>query len=191
MHVTVAGKQVETGEALQSRVRDGLAALARKYFEQAIEANVTFTRARSQFACDINLKAGRGLLMRGEGEGADAHRAFESASEHIATRLRRRRRRFSDHPRPVEAEAVVGATVVEPAPVMAEPADAEGTFPPIVAEPPSADAMTVAEAAARLEEAGAPVLLFRDRGAQLALSLVYRRTDGCIGWIETTATVGQ
>ncbi len=38
MHITVAGKQVETGEALQTQqthVRDGLSAIARKYFDHA------------------------------------------------------------------------------------------------------------------------------------------------------------
>ena len=100
MHITVAGKQVETGEALQTHVRDGLGAIARKYFDHALEANVTFHRdSRAFFACDINLKAGRNLVMRAEGEATDAHRAFEVAAEHLAKRLRRYRRRVNDHAR--------------------------------------------------------------------------------------------
>ena len=72
MHITVAGKQVDTGEALQTHVRDGLAAIAKKYFDHALEANVTFHRDnRAQFACDINLKAGRNLFMRAEGGAPD------------------------------------------------------------------------------------------------------------------------
>ena len=63
MHVTVAGKQVETGEALQTHVREGLASITQKYFDHALEANVTFRRdvkgKAGAFACDINLKAGR------------------------------------------------------------------------------------------------------------------------------------
>src|SRR4051812_43102353 len=104
MHITVAGKQVETGEALQQHVRDGLDLIARKYFDHALEANVTFRRdAKGKlaafFACDINLKAGRNLFLRGEGEGVDAHRAFEVAAEHVAKRLRRYRRRVNEHAR--------------------------------------------------------------------------------------------
>ena len=102
MHITVAGKQVDTGEALRTHVRDGLSVIARKYFDHALEANVTFRRdraGRAGFACDINLKAGRNLFMRGEGEAADAHRAFEQAAEHLAKRLRRYRRRVNDHAR--------------------------------------------------------------------------------------------
>lgn len=41
MLITVAGKQVETGEALKTHVNDGLAAITAKYFDHALEANVT------------------------------------------------------------------------------------------------------------------------------------------------------
>ena len=103
MHITVAGKQVDTGDALKTHVRDGLGAIAKKYFDHALEANVTFRRdAKGRlgaFNCDINLKAGRNLFVRGEGEGPDAHRAFEVAAEHVAKRLRRYRRRVNEHAR--------------------------------------------------------------------------------------------
>ena len=70
-----------------------------KYFDHALEAHVTFSRARSFFTCDINLHAGRGLRLRGEGEAADANTAFDDAAEHIAKRLRRYRRRVNEHAR--------------------------------------------------------------------------------------------
>ena len=108
MHITVAGKQVDTGDALKTHVRDGLGAIAKKYFDHALEANVTFRRdAKGRlgaFNCDINLKAGRNLFVRGEGEGPDAHRAFEVAAEHVAKRLRRYRRRVNDHARSLAEE---------------------------------------------------------------------------------------
>jgi len=111
MHITVAGKQVETGEALKTHVRDGLDTLARKYFDHALEANVTFRRDGKghAFVCDINLKAGRDLMMRGEGEGPDAHRAFEDAAEHLGKQLRRYRRRVNEHARSEAGEREDGA----------------------------------------------------------------------------------
>jgi len=42
---------------------------------------------------------------------------------------------------------------------------------------------TVGEAAMRMDLAEAPVLLFRNR-SHGELNLVYRRTDGNIGWID-------
>ncbi len=61
MQITVSGKQVELSDALRTRVSDHLDVIASKYFDHALEAQVTFSRARSFFTCDINVHAGRGL----------------------------------------------------------------------------------------------------------------------------------
>jgi ribosomal subunit interface protein len=204
MHVTVAGKQVETGEALQTHVREGLASITQKYFDHALEANVTFRRdvkgKAGAFACDINLKAGRNLFMRGEGEGADAHRAFEVAAEHVAKRLRRYRRRVNEHARSLaeirmpEPEAETATQyVLQPE----DEAEAAGTAAAadgaridhsvIVAEQPTAIArLSVSEAVMRLDLTHQPVLMFRNSGSGV-LNVVYRRTDGCVGWIDAPA----
>jgi ribosomal subunit interface protein len=104
MHITVAGKQVETGDALKVHVSDGLKAVTKKYFDHALDARVTFAKNRAFFTCAIDVHAGRGLSVRGEGEGADAHRAFDVAAEHIAKRLRRYRRRVNEHARDMADE---------------------------------------------------------------------------------------
>src|SRR5271156_6964820 len=128
MHISVSGKQVDLSDSLRTRVSDSLGGIAGKYFDQAMEAHVTFGRARSFFTCDINLHAGRGLTLRAEGEAADAHSAFDDAAEHIATRLRRYRRRLNDHhresahrERPQKARTVVLA---------AEPDETEASAAP-------------------------------------------------------------
>ena len=209
MHITVAGKQVETGDALKTHVRDGLSAIARKYFDHALEANVTFGRDhRAAFTCDINLKAGRNLFMRGEGEAADAHRAFEVAAEHLAKRLRRYRRRVNDHARnladlremePPEAREVVLRPVEDDLEEAGAPdgAAVDGAAAPdgaerighsvVVAEQPRAiERLTVGEAVMRLDLTHAPVLMFRNQ-ASGALNVVYRRADGHVGWIDAPA----
>ena len=86
MQITVAGKQVATSDALRTHVETGLETITGKYFDRALEARVTFRKdakgsTGGHFACDINLHAGRGLTMRGEGQGADAQRAFDVAAE--------------------------------------------------------------------------------------------------------------
>ena len=212
MHVTVAGKQVETGEALQTHVREGLASITQKYFDHALEANVTFRRdvkgKGGAFACDINLKAGRNLFMRAEGEGVDAHRAFEVAAQHVAKRLRRYRRRVNEHARSMaEVRAPDGTAEVETATQYVlqpddEAADADdaGAVPVaaagdgkridhsvIVAEQPTVIArLTVGEAVMRLDLTHQTALMFRNSGSG-ALAVVYRRADGCVGWIDAPA----
>ena len=203
MHITVAGKQVETGDALKTHVRDGLDAIARKYFDHALEANVTFRRdAKGRlgaFNCDINLKAGRNLFVRGEGEGPDAHRAFEVAAEHVAKRLRRYRRRVNDHARGL-AEERAEAAETAPQYVVSTAEDEENDEAPpaaadgdgadhgaIVAEQPAEIArLTLTEAVMRLDLAQVAALPFRNSGSG-AINLVYRRSDGCIGWIDLPA----
>jgi ribosomal subunit interface protein len=210
MHITVAGKQVDTGDALKTHVRDGLGAIAKKYFDHALEANVTFRRdAKGRlgaFNCDINLKAGRNLFVRGEGQGPDAHRAFEVAAEHVAKRLRRYRRRVNDHARSLAEER---AEAAETAPeYVVSQADGEehehdGASAPaadgqadgidganngvIVAEQPAEIArLTLSEAVMRLDLAQMAALPFRNSGSG-TINLVYRRSDGCIGWIDLPA----
>ena len=193
MHVTVAGKQVETGDALKTHVRDGLDAITRKYLDHALEANVTFHRSRAHFACDINLKAGRGLTMRAEGEGPDAHRAFEEAAEHLAKRLRRYRRRVNEHARsfaperggPAGRERVLQAFEEEE---QEAPTPNGADHGAIVAEHPAAiDLLTVGEAVMRMDLAHVPVLMFRNKSTR-ALNVVYRRADGNVGWIDPGAS---
>ncbi len=99
MQITVSGKQVMLSEALHTRVAEQLDRVAGKYFDHALEAQVTFSRARSFFVCDINLHAGRGLNWRGEATAADANGAFDSAAAHVAKQLRRFRREKSAHAR--------------------------------------------------------------------------------------------
>ena len=198
MHITVAGKQVETGEALQTHVREGLGTIARKYFDHALEANVTFRRDGKghAFVCDINLKAGRDLFMRGEGEGPDAHRAFEDAAEHVAKRLRRYRRRVNEHARSLAAErdrprgeparqVVLARPEEEEEADAAEAAVANGAdHPAVVAEAQAMiETLTVGEAVMRLDLLQAQVLMFRNR-ASGALNVVHKRADGHVGWID-------
>jgi ribosomal subunit interface protein len=197
MRITVAGKQVETGEALRAHVTETLSAIVAKYFDHALEAHVTFRRdAKGRngafFACDINLHAGRGLTVRGEGLGHDAHRAFEEAAEHVAKRLRRYRRRMNEHARSLAEEREAMVEPARQAVLPPEPEEEEAPPPPepteggaaVIAEQPTEIArLTVREAVMRMDLAHQPVLMFRNKGTG-RLNVVYRRDDGNIGWID-------
>jgi ribosomal subunit interface protein len=190
MQITVSGKQVELSDALRTRVSQSLDTITAKYFDHALEAHVTFSRARSFFTCDINVHAGPGLVLRGEGEAADANGAFDDAAEHIAKRLRRYRRRVNDHARDLahrarpqaarqytlrqeEEEEPAGTAKVQAA-----------TYATVVAEVPTEiSVLTVSEAVMRMDLADQPVLMFRN-SANGQLNVVYRRSDGHIGWID-------
>jgi len=192
MHITVSGKQVELSDALQTRVSTQLETIANKYFDHALEAHVTFSRARSFFTCDINVHAGRGLSLRGEGEAADANTAFDDAAEHIAKRLRRYRRRVKDHHRDLanraRPESARRHILKEEASAgEAQPVDGrtlDDAYATVIAETNTEIAvLSVGEAVMRMDLADQPVLMFRN-SASGALNVVYRRPDGHIGWID-------
>ena len=187
MHITVAGKQVDTGDALRTHVEFGLGTIAGKYFDHAMEARVTFSKVRSFFACDINFHAGRNLIMRGEGQAANAHQAFDQAAEHVGKRLRRYRRRVNEHARAKAGERTPQETAREYV-LREEEDDVEeirGADHAAVVAEPATDILrlTVGAAAMRLDLAQLPVMLFRN-SASGALNVVYRRLDGCVGWLD-------
>jgi len=197
MEITVSGKQLDLSEALRARVTRHLEGIAGKYFDHALEAQVTFSRARSFFTCDINLHAGRGLRLRGEGEAADAHGAFDDAAEHIAKRLRRYRRRVSDHARSLanrERPEVARQYVLhQDDRFSAEKAefDGVGAFATVVAEAPTEiSRLSVGEAVMRMDLADQSLLMFRNTTTG-DLNVVYRRDDGNIGWIEPTGNPNE
>jgi ribosomal subunit interface protein len=192
MQITVSGKQVDLSDALRTRVSTQMDTIAGKYFDHALEAHVTFSRARSFFTCDINVHAGRGLQLRGEGEAADANAAFDDAAEHIAKRLRRYRRRVNDHHRDLahrqrpEAARQYVLQEEEQAPSSdpAEERSLDEAYATVVAETKTEIAhLSVGEAVMRMDLADQPVMMFRN-SASGVLNVVYRRVDGNIGWID-------
>jgi ribosomal subunit interface protein len=195
MQITVSGKQVELSDALRERVAQQLDTVAAKYFDQALVANVTFSRARSFFTCDINMHAGRGLILRGEGEAADANGAFDDAAEHIAKRLRRYRRRVNEHARDLAQRERPQAAHQYTLRQEEEPGTADdgaGAVPTIayatvIAEQPAEIArLSVGDAVMRMDLADQQVLMFRNSTSG-ELNVVYRRSDGHIGWIDPTS----
>ncbi|NVN11680.1 MULTISPECIES: ribosome hibernation-promoting factor, HPF/YfiA family [Nguyenibacter] len=190
MQISVAGKQIDLSDALKYRVTGHLERLADKYFDHALDAQVTFSRARSFFTCDINLHAARGLTLRGEGEAADAHGAFDDAAEHIARRLRRYRGRVHDHLRTLprrRAPEVGRSYILKPAEgqvVEGEVKQGSGPYATIVAERLAEIAtLSVSEAVMRLDLAASTLLMFRNSTSD-QINVIYRRQDGNIGWLD-------
>ena len=198
MQINVSGKQVDLSDSLRTRVASSLDVIAAKYFDHAMEANVTFGRARSFFTCDINEHAGRGLTLRGEGEAGDANAAFDDAAEHIATRLRRYRKRVNEHHRALahrERAQTARAYVLraEPDGEASSEAGQDGgppsqTFATVIAETQTEIShLSVGDAVMRMDLADQPVLMFRN-SITGELNVVYRRSDGNIGWIDPGQT---
>ena len=189
MEIRVSGHQVDTGEALRTHVQERMSAIAQKYFARAISAHVTFGKGphNHAFVCDIVAHVMQGVILKGSGQAADAHPAFDQAAERVEKQLRRYMRRLKDrqgnHSEAVALEDVTadaGYTVFDPGEDEAEASD----HPPIVAETrvdiPDA---SVSDAVMLLDLRNTTALLFRNSGTG-SLNMVYRRGDGTIGWVE-------
>jgi len=188
MEIRVSGHQVNTGDALRTHVEDRLHTIADKYFSRSISAHVTFGRGQhgNGFSCDIIAHVMQGVILKASGQAMEAHPAFEQAADRIETQLRRYMKRLKSRnsataPSLEAIEENAGYTVFE-APAEAE--EVAGDSPVIIAETrvdvPDA---SVSDAVMMLDLRNTTALLFRNSGTG-AFNMVYRRTDGTIGWVE-------
>ena len=198
MQLSVTGKQTEIGEALRRHVEGSLSSILDKYFKTAIEAHVIVSKEAHLSRSEISIHIGRGIVVNARASASEAYLAFDAAAERLAKQLRRYKRRLRDHHAKGREPAGAGERAMDYvlAPIgeeegevaEAEVAEAEAGgangAPAVIAEMSTElPSLTVGEAAMRMDLAEAPVLLFRNR-SHGELNLVYRRTDGNIGWID-------
>lgn len=193
MRVQVAGRQMDVGEALRTRIEGELASGVGKYFSRATDATVTVGRNGGtgvEVDCMVHLPSG--ISLQAQGHGGDAHSAFDDALTKLEKRVRRYKRRLKNHhtePRsPLPAEDALAYVL---APLQeedeADTAAANGAdeaAPLVIAETKvPIRTMTVSTAVMQLDLSDSPAVLFRN-AAHGGLNLVYRRTDGNVGWID-------
>lgn len=185
MQIQINGKQIDVGDALRTHVETRMVAAVGKYADNAVDAQVTFSRERSFFKADAKVHLSTGLVAQAAATDPDVYAAFEGCIERIEKQLRRYKRRLKDY----HAERRETVTVPAAAYVIAggdhhEEAEPESLDPVIVAEMTmDIQKVSVGEAVMRMELAHAPFLVFRnDRHG--GLNVVFRRDDGNIGWLD-------
>ncbi|HWG07041.1 MAG TPA: ribosome-associated translation inhibitor RaiA [Beijerinckiaceae bacterium] len=191
MGLRVSGKNFAIGEAMTHHVHDRIAAAADKYFDGSVSGHVVVEHEGSGYRADCTLHLTSGVTMQAEGRAHDPYLSFDQAADRLEKRLRRYKRRLKDHhPGSNNAAAsgggpdqdVVADYVIE-APD-SEAADPQGFDAVVIAEQTKAlRTMAVAAAVLELDFTGAPVLVFRHAGSG-RVNVVYRRSDGNIGWID-------
>jgi ribosomal subunit interface protein len=184
---------MDVGEALRTRIENELASGVGKYFNRATDAVVTVAKngGGAGIAVDCTVHLSSGISLQAEGQGGDAHSAFDNALDKLEKRVRRYKRRLrnhhADHKSPLPAEtasAYVLAPLEEEEDNGAEaPANGEAA-PLVIAEATKpVRTMTVSTAVMQLDLTESPALMFRN-AANGELNVVYRRPDGNIGWID-------
>lgn len=191
LQIQVAGKNVEVGEALTTRIQEGLSASILKYFERGGTAEVTLSKQGHLFRADCWLRLASGQTLVSQGTGGDAHAAFDDMLNHIEVRIRRYKRRLKNHHAPSRVEPM-------PVTVLRDMADEEelddgldhSAAPQalIIAETEAhLPTLTVSAAVLEMDLSSYPVMVFRN-AAHGGISVIYRRPDGHIGWIDPERT---
>lgn len=196
MRIQVAGRQMDVGEALRTRIEGELASGVGKYFNRATDAVVTVGRNGGtgiEVDCLVHLSSG--ISLQAQGHGGDAHSAFGDAMEKLEKRVRRYKRRLKNHhadnksPLPAENAAAYVLAPLEEDNEAEENAAEAG--PLVIAESTvSVRTMTVSMAVMQLDLSDNPALMFRN-AAHGRLNVVYRRADGNIGWIDPERVNGH
>lgn len=183
MDVSIKGKGLNVGDALRSHIEEMIGMIVGKYFAHAVDASVTVSREASNFRADISVHPLRGVLVQAHALAGDAYLAFDAALERVGKQLRRYKRRLTNHTSRRNREEPMAALQYVMAPESGEEVPEEGQ-PTIIAELSTViESLSVGEAVMRMDLADAPVLMFRNRTSG-AFNVIYRRSDGNIGWID-------
>jgi ribosomal subunit interface protein len=197
MRVQVAGKHVDVGEALRGRIADDLTLGIGRYFERGGDAEVVVTRDGHSFRVDCTVTLASGQPLQSHGLAADAHAAFGVALAKIETRIRRYKRRLKSHTLAAAAKAAETASLYV---LRGDETGDEDWDDSAADHPPAAmviaeteaplKTMTVSMAVMDLDLTESQAIVFRN-AAHGGLSVVYRRADGNIGWVDPQRTKRQ
>jgi ribosomal subunit interface protein len=195
MQVQVTGKHVDVGDALRTRVSDEISSSIAKYFDRdGGGADVVVSREGHAFKVDCAVTLASGQQLTTHGVGGDAHLAFDSAIAKMQKRIRRYKNRLKDHHTQAMArQAETAAYFVLKAPDEEDDTPDEDVGqgfpePMVIAETEKQlRTMTVSMAVMELDLSESQTIVFRN-AAHDGLSVVYRRPDGNIGWIDPERT---
>ncbi len=185
MTLRVSGKNMDVGDALRGKAQDHFDAVVGKYFDGGYDGHLTLSPDGAGFRADCVVHLDTGASLQASAQGGDPTSAYEIMAINIEKRLRRYNRKLRQRPRGANGTAdgftanytVLGAT---------EAVDEleEDYAPPVIAETTkSLRQMSVEEAVMELDLSAGQVVMFRHAGHG-GLNVVYRRSDGNIGWID-------
>ena len=167
MKITLTGKQVDIGDRLRSHIEENVLNSVTKYFSDPIGCNVAFSKEGDEFSAEVTVHPAKNIVLKGTGTAGDPYTAFDNANSHIAVRLSKHKNRLKDH------KSKTGLADVNAPLTIAE----TGANIPVC---------TVSEAVMYMDLANECALMFRN-AANNHISMVYRRKDGNIGWVEPKA----
>jgi len=183
MSLRISGKNMDIGDTLRDQIDVRIGDSVKKYFDGGHSGHVTLEREGSGFRADCAIHLDTGIVLKASGSAADPRQSFDLAADRVETRLRRYKRRLRDHHHTKQTEPLPAASYVI-ADFAEEEEVAADYNPTIIAEETTnLDNLTVGGAVIAMDLSDAPVLVFR-HAVHGGINVVYRRSDGHIGWID-------
>ncbi len=193
MQISVTGKQIDVGESLQKYVNPLLEKTIKKYFENAIHAEVVFSKVshkhQDQFQVDITMNEGSGIgFVKSRDAGDNIYSAFDGALDKIEHRLSRYKRKIKNHYKPKISElyGYDGGHIAKAIKYILNPFehDSVSETPEVVLEKHTdIEFLSVSEAIMKMDLMELPALLFKNKDNN-RMNVVYHRADGKISWID-------
>ena len=206
MQVRVIGANINVGDSLNSHIQEQLEKTVKKYFENAISAEVHFHKEGLMFRSMLLVNEGvkKGIVVKSDGEAGDAYSAFNEALRKAQNQLQRYRGRLKNY-----RQKGGGLKSVEPnykalnATKYVIPAipfdiieelennqsedvsdDYNQTNHKIIAEKTTEiEELSVDEAIMKMDLQNLPALVFINN-VDKNINVVYNRRDGNISWIN-------
>ncbi len=200
MRIQVSGTNMEVGQSLTNHVEESLTKEVKKYFEEAIDAHVAFSKdgpklIKTVITVDDGIK-NRKVTVKSDAKAEDAYGSFNEALEKAAKQLRRYKRRLKNF-----RKHIPGLKSAEPAtyaidatkyiiPVSNDESDenedlAKEESPHIITEKTTdIETLSVNEATMKMDLANLPALVFVNNKTG-NINVIYHRKDGNISWIDT------
>ncbi len=192
MAIHISGKQMETGDALREYVEGRVAEIIAKYFPHNVESadvKITFSKSRIGYHCDIAAHIDSGMHMQAGADEGEVYQSFDRALERLAKQLRRHKRKLTSHSdkhaNALPAEQLSAAEISAQFTTGEIP---DGAPAIIIERSTDWPVLSIAAAIEILEEGEEYVLFLHQKNADAAPvpSLVHKRNDGMIGWMEVS-----
>ena len=170
MLVNIQGRKMDVTPALKSYALEKVSVL-NKYLDFNLRVHVTLAVDKFRKRAEISVN-GKGLHLQGMEETEDMYEAIDKAMDKIARQAKKFKDKRSSHHRGKESQEM-----------MAEPL--EEVTPEIIKTDLSAnEPLSTTEAIEKLNDERLQFLVFRNSPGE-KISVVYHRSDGNLGLIET------
>ncbi len=199
MQIRVIGAGIDVGQSLTQFVEENLAKAITKHFNNAVQAEVHFSKNGHMFKTVITVNEGvkGGISIKSNAEAGDVYACFSEACEKVSKQVSRYKSRIKNYRRiggglksvepnykALDAMKYVLLPVSYNVYEEMESEELENQSLNVVEEKTTnIEELTVEEAIMKMDLADLPALVFINKNNK-RINVVYHRKDGNISWID-------